>query len=104
MNQTSLTNTTPEIMMIHMIVAQRKEKYAGEYAPEVLDAIDEFGNDENAGEWLEEKLKDHRTDEAFEAVEIVTLEVSMKDIMARLRPNSLAATVLPFTPPPPVVP
>jgi len=87
-------------MQIHLIIAQRKESYKGQYAPEVLDAIDEYGNDENAGEWLAKKLDEYRNPDRanseFEAVEVVTVEVSTKAILERLRPTGvIAAEVLP---------
>jgi hypothetical protein len=34
-------------MKVHVLVAQRKGMYPGEYAPEVLDAISEFAADDN---------------------------------------------------------
>jgi hypothetical protein len=75
-------------MKIHLLVGQRKESYAGEFAPEVLEAIDEFGNCENAGEWLQGKMKEYRVDASFEALVIVTLEVPTLKILERLRPNN----------------
>jgi len=90
-------------MKIHLIIAQRKERYEGEYAPEVLNAIDEYGHDENGGEWLAKKLEEYRNPDRanseFEAVEIVTVEVSMKAIMERLRPTgTIVAKVMPNDP------
>ena len=83
-------------MKIHLIIGQRKERYLGEYAPEVLDAMDEYGNDENSGEWIDGKMKEHKADESFEAVEVVTVEVPISKIMERLRPNNkpIATTVV----------
>lgn len=75
-------------MKIFIIFGQRKERYAGEYAPEALDVIDEYGNDENAGEWLVRKVAEHRATQEFESVEAITIEVSSKDIMSRLRPDT----------------
>ena len=75
-------------MIIYLIVGQRKEHYLGEYAPEVLEAIDEYGNDENAGEWLETKLAEYRQTNEFEKVEIINISVPMKSIMAILRPQT----------------
>jgi hypothetical protein len=34
-------------MKIYMIWGQRIESYKGQYAPELLAAVDEYGNDEN---------------------------------------------------------
>lgn len=76
-------------MTIYVIIGQRKERYPGEYAPEVLDAIDEFGNDENAGEWIIERLRFWRSSDEFEAVESIPVHVDSKTIMERLRPNLL---------------
>ena len=75
-------------MIIYLIFGQRKEQYLGQYAPEVLDAIDEYGYDENAGEWLDGKLKVYRDTDEFEKVEIISVLVPTGAIMERLRPNT----------------
>ena len=77
-------------MKIHLIIAQRKERYAGEYAPEVLDAREEY---DNAGEWIVEKLDGYRhpdrANSDFEAVEAMTIKVPTVAIMERLRPTGI---------------
>jgi len=78
-------------MKIHLIVGQRKERYEGEYAPEVLEAIDEYGDEANEGQWILRKLDEYRkpdrANSLFEAVEVITVDVSTKAIMERLRPT-----------------
>jgi hypothetical protein len=45
-----------EQVNIYVIFAQRIESYEGQYAPEALEVMDEYGYDENA-EWLESRLE-----------------------------------------------
>lgn len=52
---------------IYTIYGQRKCRYEGEYAPELLDACDEATMEENP-EWYEERLKHHRESGEFEDV------------------------------------
>lgn len=82
-------------MKLFVIYAQRKERYAGEYAPEVLAAIDEVGNDENPDYLISEKAKAVATGE-FESVVLIPFEVNGAQIMARLRPSQkpLPATIV----------
>lgn len=78
-------------MKLHVLYAQRKEHYLGEYAPEVLAAIDENGQSENPEYMSAEKNKAIASGE-FESVVVVTLEVNGAKIMEMLRP---AKQVLP---------
>lgn len=72
-------------MKVHVLYAQRKERYQGEYAPEVLAAIDENGQSDNPEYMTGEKSKAEATGE-FENVVVVTLEVNGAKIMEMLRP------------------
>lgn len=76
-------------MILKVIFGQRKERYEGEFAPEALEAMTEFGYEENP-DWLNDKLENAKKElkEDFERIEIVDVEVSMKAIQAILRPNS----------------
>jgi len=69
------------------IIAQRKEKYDGEYAPETLDAYDEFGFDDNP-EWLEKQLEEYNKCGEFESVKAVRVTVPFDKIMEILRPKN----------------
>lgn len=72
-------------MKFHVLYAQRKERYKGEYAPEVLAAIDENGQSDNPEYMLDRKLKAIATNE-FESVVVVTMEVNGVKVMEMLRP------------------
>lgn len=75
-------------MKLYILYAQRKERYVGEYAPEVLGAIDENGYSDNPDYLDGERAKALKTDE-FESVVIVVLEVNGGKIMEALRPKSV---------------
>lgn len=79
-------------MNIHLLIGQRKEKYDGEYAPEVLEAMDEYGYNENPFCWLNEKLKEYQDTNEFEAVKIITIMVPHSEIMKQLIPNDKPIT------------
>lgn len=66
-------------MKIYVLFGQRKCRYDGEYAPEALDVISEFGMDENT-EYLETKKKEYILSDEFTSVSIIPIEVSSKDI------------------------
>lgn len=74
-------------MIIYTIIGQRLEDYPGQYAPETLNAIDEYGNDENPMEWAREKVETYLASNEFESVAIIPIFVETKEIVARLRPN-----------------
>lgn len=75
------------IKSFYTIIAQRLEDYPGQYAPETLDAIDEYGNDKNPMEWAREKVDTYLASNEFESVAIIPIFVDTKEIVARLRPN-----------------
>ena len=81
---------TYEPYEFHIVVGQRKESYPGEYAPEALAVMDEYGVEDN-GQWLQDTLAENRSSGDFEAVEIVRLEVPREAIMAILRPATREA-------------
>jgi len=82
-------------MTIFVIIAQRKEKYEGEYQPEVLDAIDEYGNDENGEAWANEKAEEYRKTNEFENVQVVQVFVPTSQIMLILRPpNNVTGKII----------
>jgi hypothetical protein len=79
-------------MKIHLIVGHRVENYPGEYCPEVLDAGDEYSNDENPV-WIIDKLAEQRATKEFEAVDVITVELPVAVIMSRLYPQHQAIPV-----------
>lgn len=81
-------------MKIHVIIAQRKCSYPGEYAPEVLDACDEYCYDENP-KWLDDKLDEHRRKGEYQAVAVMVVSVSNVDVARILNPSpNVSGTVL----------
>ena len=83
-------------MKIYLIIGQRYCKYVGEYAPEVLDACDEFTYDENPQSWLDEKLAFYRKDTELQHVGIITLEVPTKEILKRIIPYTTTIKITPL--------
>ena len=75
-------------------MAQRKCDYPGQYGEEALACMSEYEYDDNP-DYLHEKLTEYRITNDFDAVEIVTLNVSDDDIRKQLFPhtNSIGATV-----------
>jgi len=63
-------------MTIKTVWAQRAERYEGEYAPELLGAIDEYGDDENPGYMAgiyKDAMKQVVSGELYKVVEIDVL-------------------------------
>lgn len=76
-------------MKLYVLFAQRKCSYPGEFAPEALEVMDEFGYDVN-GQWLHEKLEKYKKeDSTIERIEIVTIEVDSDKINNILNPKHL---------------
>ena len=71
-------------MEIICLFLQRTERYEGEYAPELLAAVDCFTNDENPA-WFEEQCKaelDKISESEIAGTAIVTVKVSHDKIRA----------------------
>lgn len=83
-------------MKVHVLFAQRKERYLGECAPKCLAVMSEQENYDNPDFLPRKKLEFDRTNE-FERTEIIGLDVSTDVVMSRLRPHAivLPAAVLP---------
>lgn len=62
---------------IYGIFGLRKSRYEGEFAPELLDAIDDFSHKGNP-EWLAEKLEKHKKDPDIEKVELIRIRFEEK--------------------------
>lgn len=75
-------------MKIHVLFAQRKESYPGEYGPEVLLAWDEFSVDENP-DGFDEAVRETAKKNAGEmsAIRLVALEVDQHAIRELLVPK-----------------
>ena len=71
-----------------VVMAQRKERYPGEFAPEALAVITEYGNDETP-DYVQDELKKARADSELEAAAIFTITVDRAAIDKVLRPRGL---------------
>lgn len=80
-------------MDIYVLMGQRKCRYAGEYAPEALEVINEYGNDENP-DFLIDKKKEYESSSEFDAVAVIRLRVSDAAIGAALQIQTLKAEVV----------
>ena len=65
-------------MEIICLFAQRKCRYDGEYAPELLAAIDEYGDDDNP-EFIDEAKEKADKDNSFVFSKIMTITVPDKE-------------------------
>lgn len=74
-------------MELVLVMAQRKCVYPGQYAPECLSAITEFGNDDNP-EYILAELSTAEKSEEFASVKIVRVVVGDKAIDKALFPDS----------------
>ena len=73
-------------MQIHILFAQRKQRYEGQYGPEALAVATEYDVDENEDYLPDTKLA-HEQSGDYESLAIITFEVSDAEIMKRLRPE-----------------
>lgn len=73
-------------MKIHVLMAQRKCDYPGQYAPEALACMSEAEFDDNPGH-LREMREENIDSGEFDSVEIVELEVDGDAIDRRLFPE-----------------
>lgn len=78
-------------MKLYILFGQRKEDYKGQFGVEALYCASEYDADENP-EYLHGKKEMHRLNKDFEALEIVTLEVSEAEIEAILQPKHQTIT------------
>lgn len=80
-------------MKLHVLFAQRQERYPGEYAPEALACIDEHAQDENP-EYLAAEHENAEASGEFRSTVVITLEFSGKELERLLNPTPV---VLPAT-------
>jgi hypothetical protein len=72
-------------MKIHTLIAQRGCHYPGQYAPEVLAAVDENGNEINPG-FLLDAYDENKESGEFSSLAIIVIEVPDDEIDKRLNP------------------
>jgi hypothetical protein len=76
-----------EQVALHILFAQRKCGYPGEFAPEALEIMDEFAYDDN-GVWLHEKLEKYKKeDSSIERLEIIEVMVDYTKIREIMSPK-----------------
>ena len=73
-------------MKVHVLFAQRKERYAGEYGLEALAVMTEHDYDGNP-DYLGEQFEQHQATKEFTALAIVDLEVDEAAIRKILQPS-----------------
>lgn len=72
-------------MKIMILMGQRKERYEGEYAPEALECINEFGHDENP-EFMRDKLREYQNTGEFDSLSVVAVEINGRQVLDILYP------------------
>lgn len=77
-----------EQMTFKILVGQRKESYPGEHAPEPLEVISNFGDEENPS-FLLDKFDEYKRAREWENLAIVDVQVRMMDLMRILRPDKI---------------
>ena len=82
-------------MKILVLMGQRQCRHDGQYAPEALACIDEYGDSENPDYLDGERLAAENSGD-FDRLTVVTLDVSSDAIMAALYPEKapIPATVV----------
>jgi hypothetical protein len=70
-----------------MLWGQRKCSYPGQYAPELLTAIDEYANDDNP-DYINDEFVKHQDSDEFDSLEIMSSLVSDKEIKSLLNPKN----------------
>lgn len=75
-------------MNLCVLFGQRKERYPGQYAPEAIACIDEYGNGDNP-DYMEEQREKAIGSGDFASVIVVTLRVDGEKIAEALRPKAI---------------
>jgi len=70
-------------MTIFVLFGQRKEDYPGQFAPEALEVISCYGQEENP-EFLEEKLAEYTKTEEFMGLRICEVSIGSQDRLRHL--------------------
>jgi hypothetical protein len=74
-------------MNLYVLMAQRKERYGGQYGMEALAVMSEAGQDENP-DYLRDAMEENKASGEFDALAVVQLKVSGEAIRAILYPNA----------------
>lgn len=79
-------------MKIHCLFAQRIESYEGQYAPELLDAIDEYTCEDNP-DYLEDIKKEAEEEKVYSAVKVIDVEINDHQLEAQLFGKTLKGEI-----------
>jgi hypothetical protein len=82
-------------MRVHILFGQRQQKYQGQYAPEALAVMDEYGYEENPT-WIQDMFDSNKATGDFEALDIIVVEIPTYEIQKRLHPATepISATIV----------
>jgi hypothetical protein len=61
-------------MKLYIVLAQRKEAYPGQFAPEALAVVTEYDRDENP-DWIQSQLDDAKKDPDMLAADIFEIDL-----------------------------
>jgi hypothetical protein len=75
-------------MRLFVLFGKRKEKYVGEYAPEVLVAMDEYGHHDNPA-YLQSEYEKQLNTKEFEHLKVIEVEVNTNKLMEQLCPKTI---------------
>lgn len=72
-------------MNILILIGQRKCRYEGEYAPEALDAIDEYGNDDDP-EFMANAMERANDSKEFDSLAVIKVRIVDSEVSRALNP------------------
>ena len=75
-------------MKIICLFGQRECSYPGQYAPELLDAIDEIGNSDNS-DYLDESEKKYADYKEFTIIKRITVSIPDEEFDAAFFPKEI---------------
>jgi len=73
-------------MKLHVLMAQRKGQYDGQYGIEAFESASEYDYDDNPG-YLKDKANSLLETKEFDSIEIVTFQVNENEILKILFPD-----------------
>lgn len=73
-------------MILYVLMGQRACRYAGEYAPEALAVMDEFGQSDNP-DYLEQQMEIYTKSNEFSSLKLIAVNVDGKLIAEILSPT-----------------
>lgn len=74
-------------MILYILIGQRIEDYPGQYAPEALAVIDEYGHSDNP-DYMREQKELYEKSKEFEKLAVIAVNASTNAIMEVLRPRA----------------